>query len=973
MKKLLLVSLCILMLCVTQTFAQNRTITGTVTAKEDGLPIPGVSVTVPGTTIGSQTNGDGKFSINVPQNATSLQFSFIGYGTVTSPIGANGVVNATLSSDMRDLAEVVVTANQIRREKRSLGYAATTVQGEDLVKGGNPSALNSLVGRIPGANITTTSNAPGASTRVVFRGGSSINGNNNALIVVDGIPIDNSSVVGGASSLTSIDFGNRGNDIDPDDIENVTALIGPAAAALYGSRASNGALQITTKSGQKGKAQVSFSTSNIFSSILKLPDLQNEYGQGYYTATDDDGNITEYYNDPVENWSWGAPFTGEMQEWGQSIGGVRQMKPYSAQPDNVRNFFKLNNKYNGYGFTQGDVPNKYGYYGSYSLNPYFVLKNFSNNNNVERITGNVNLTYKPASWLNITERIGIDTYSDRRRLIVPKYNYTPADDAGNYALAQTSNGSYQIDQLGVTELVHDLMVTGTHKFNEDFQGSLMLGNNIRQRSTNTNRTATNASTGLVVPGWYNLQNSNGPINIVQDFISRRRLFALYADLNLSYKNMLFLEATARNDWSSTLPINNNSFFYPSVSTSFVFSEVLKPNDWFSYGKIRGSIAQVGQDTDPYQLLTTFSRGTVLANFGSTTFPFGSVAALMASTTLGNPNLKPEQTTSYEIGTEMAFFNNRLNLDLTFYKNISKNQILPIPTPNSTGYSFSVVNAGRVDNKGLQLALRGTVVKTKDFNWDLYGNFTRNISKVVELMPGVDQFVIGGFNGMSIVAAVGKPLGEFYAVTNATDDQGRTIVDSGSGLPVATSEAQYLGSYQPKYIAALGTTVNYKGFTFDVMFDIKQGNKFYSRTKDIMAFVGTSAETGGPRFGQPFPNSVYLDDDGNSVVNSGANAVNYLKQDYFPDLNPGVNIVDGSYVKVRTASLSYQFKKSQFKGLPFNALTVGVFGNNLFIWTAKENKYVDPEINSAGATNEQGFDFTAMPSIRNYGFNVKVNF
>lgn len=1080
MKKLLLVSLCVLVLCVTQVFAQNRTITGTVTAKDDGLPIPGATVKIKGTDIGVATDASGKFSLSAPDNAV-LTISFVAYTTQEVAVAGKSVVNVSLAQNFQQLSEVVVTSNAIVRERRSLGYSAPTIAGDVLVQGGNPSALTSLTGRIPGANITSTSNTPGSSTRIVFRGGTSIAGNNQALIVVDGVPVDNSSVIGGADSRSSVDFGNRANDIDPDDIESITPLLGPAAAALYGSRAANGAIQITTKTGKKGKTQVSFNTSNIFSSILRLPEYQNDYGQGYMTGFDANGN-PEYFNDTHENWSWGAPFDGKMQDWGQAIDvgsgtPVKLKKPYSAQKDNVRDFFvggfqsdnnvnfsggndkstffmalntlnqngvfpgnqdvynkygvrfngktdfsdkfsagisfnfnkinsrqiaggqndnsvfdmvlqtprdiplpqlkDLTNPYNSFGYIDYKgvaQPNKYGYYGGYTLNPYFVIDKFSNDDAVNRVTGNVNLEYKPASWLMVQERIGIDTYSDRRRQITPKYSFTPVDNVSNAGSNHVNNGGYQIDQYNVTELVHDFMVTAKHSFNSDFKGSLMLGNNIRQRNTTTNRTATNSSAGLVVPDWYNLQNSNGPINIITDNMSVRRLVGLYADLNLSYKNYLFLEATARNDWSSTLPKQNNSFFYPSVSGSFVFSELIKPNDILSFGKLRASYAQVGNDTDPYQLATTYARGTITSNFGSTVFPFGNVAALQAGTTIGNPNLKPEITTAFEVGTELSFFDNRLGINVTYYNQDSKNQILAVPIPNSTGFGFSVINAGRVKNHGVELMLTGTVVRTSDLNVDLFATYTQNRNQVVDLPAGLDQVVIGGVGGMSIVAAKNRTNGEFYAVTNQTDAQGRTIVDANSGLPLATTTAQYLGSYNPKYQGSFGGSITFKRkLNVNFLFDTKQGNKMYSRTKDILAFVGVSKESGGVRTGEPFPNSVYINGAGQTVVNSGANAVSYNKQDYFPDLNPGMNIIDASYVKLRSAGITYTFDKSQIKGLPFANLSLGVFGNNLFMWTPKSNTYIDPEVNSGGATNEQGFDFTAQPSVRNYGFNVRVTF
>jgi TonB-linked SusC/RagA family outer membrane protein len=1079
--KRLLPSLLVFMLLSLFAVAQQRTITGIVIGREDGLPIPGASVKFKGAQGGTQTGGDGKYAVSVPAGVTALEFSSIGYVTQTIDIGTNNVINVTLVGEARELGEVVVTANAIRREKRTLGYSAPTVRNEELTQGQNPSVINSLTGRVAGVNITSTSNTPGSSSRVVLRGGSSISGNNQALIVVDGVPIDNSSVIGGPSSLASVDFGNRGNDINPDDVASVTVLKGPAAAALYGSRASNGALIITTKSGKKGaqKTEITFSTSNSASTILKLPDLQNEYGQGYYDVISPDGLSATYINDPKENWSWGAPFTGEMQEWGQQIDGVRQQKPYAAVKDNIRNFFStglatdnnlslsgggektsfylglnslnsngifpgakdvfnrysvrfngnaefsnkfyagisfnysqinsdqvaggqgggsvysnvlqtprdipidqykdLGNKYNGYGIVTADGirhDDLYGFYGAYTINPYYILKNYDNFDDVHRITGNFNVGYKPVEWLDIKERLGVDSYTDRRRLLSPKYNYFPADEAGNYTEdnVQTSTGSYEIDQYNVNEIVHDLMITATHKFSEDFEGSLMIGNNIRQRFTNTNLTSTNASGGLVVPGFYNLSNSNGPVDVILDNLSKRRLIGLYGDLNLSYKNMLFFEATGRNDWSSTLPLENRSFFYPSVSASFLFTELLKESaigKFLGYGKLRASYAQVGNDTDPYQLLTNFTRGQILGNFGSTTFPFGNVAALMANTTIGNPTLKPEKTNSFEIGTELGFFDNRLSLDFSYYRNNSRNQILSIPIPNSTGYGFSVVNAGKIQNNGVELSLRGTPVRTgSGLTVELFGTFTKNNSKVVELLPGINQVTLGGYSGMSIVAAVGKSYGEFFAVTNATDAQGRTIVDPETGIPLPTTSAQYLGSYNPQYQASLGANIKFKNLSMNVLFDTKHGGVFYSRTRDLLGFNGTSAETGGDRIGVIFPNSVYLDENGNSVVNTD---VRYNKQDYYSDLVAGQHMVDASFVKLRTLSLSYAFNKEQLKNSPFGELTIGIFGNNLFIWTPKSNKYADPEINSAGAGNAQGFDYTAQPSVRNYGLNVRVSF
>lgn len=1063
------------------TYAQVTTINGTV-KNENGEPVQSASVKIKLTTKGTLTDQSGQFTLQVAPGKI-LIISALGYEEKEVEAAQNLSVTLTATDAASAGTDVIVTANSIRREKRTLGYSAPIIKSDELMQGQSSSPISAISGRVPGVNITSSTGAPGGSSRIVLRGGSSIAGNNQALIVVDGVPVDNSSEIGGGG-LTAVDFGNRGNDVNPEDIATMTILKGPAAAALYGSRASNGAVIITTKSGAGGnkKQEITVSSSNTFSSILKLPDFQNEYGQGYYKLDDDifDGFVL----DPRENGSWGPAFTGKDQEWGQEIDGKRLSKPYSALPDNIRNFFStgfatdnnvslasgsekasyylglgslnsngiypgandtynkynvrfngkaelsnkfstslsfnynkihqnqmsggqaggsilnnlyqtprgipidemgdLNNKYYGYGYTDADgIPHndQYGYYGVYTMSPYYLLENYKNNNDVDRITGSFTIAYQPTSWLNIVERVGTDFYADRRESIEPKYDFTPIDPgtSGWYDAQQnlqTSNGLYQQRQINVTEINHDLMVTATHEFNSDFSGSLMVGNNIRQRKVTDNTTSTNRSAGLIEPGWYNLGNSFGPVYAINE-TETRRLIGLYADLNLAYKNYLFLDATARNDWSSTLPVQNNSFFYPSVSGSFIFTELTKGsgfNNIVNYGKLRASWAQVGNDANPYLLTTTYGQTSISDGFGSTQFPFNGIPGLMVGETIGNPNLKPEITTSYEIGTELSFLNSRLSLDFSYYTNKSKNQILNIPIPNSTGYESQVVNAGVIQNRGIELSLRGTPIKTTNFSLELFGTYYKNKSEVLSLMDGVKQVTIGGFNAMAIVAAVGHPYGEFYAVTNQTDGNGHTVVNPESGLPEQTASAEYLGSYNPDYQASFGGTAKYKNWALGFLFDTKQGGVFYSQTKSYIDFNGTALETGGDRTPHIWPGSVINTGTADEPVYEPNTDAKYLKQDYFGRVIPaGMNIVDGSFIKLRTLSLNYQVPKSALQKTPFGSLAIGLYGNNLFIWTPKSNQFVDPEMNSTGSGNEQGFDFGAQPSVRNYGVNLKLTF
>ncbi|MGN7719365.1 SusC/RagA family TonB-linked outer membrane protein [Chitinophaga sp. 22620] len=1059
----------LLLVCLSgQVLAQSRTIKGKVTAADDGTPIIGATVLAKGTNVGTVTNSTGDYTLNVPDGATTLVIRFIGMRDQEARISGE-TVNIVLSADVTNLTETVVTAQAIRRDKRSLGYAAPTVKAEEITRGQSVSPLNALTGKVAGVNITGTASAPGSSSRIVLRGGSSIAGNNQALLVVDGVPIDNESIIGGGDSRSAIDFGNRGNDINPDDIENISILKGPAAAALYGSRASNGALIITTKSGKKGgnsKQEITYTSALTLSNILKLPTFQNEFGQGFH-----------FEPDLLENFSWGAKFDGTQKEWGQEINGQRLSKPWSAQPDNVKKFFEMgkawnNNvslsggnekstyylslnslnsdgvmpgnydKYNKYGvrfngstelsnkfstsigvnytkinsnmiqggqgdgsvydnvlqtprdiplqdmgdlknpyYSYGDVLQdadgnpQYGYYGAYTNQPYWVLREFKNLNDVDRVTGNFTVTYKPLSWLTFTERLGADVYSDRRRIKQAKADLLPVD--GDWS-EKNLPGAYEETKINLSDIVHDLMVTARHDFSKDFNATLMVGNNIRQRTFTTLDAETN-SDGLVIPGWYNLDNSNGA-PVAENFYSQRRLVGLYGELNLAYKNMLFLGATARNDWSSTLPSANRSFFYPSVNGAFVFTELLKDSkigEFLSYGKIRASYASVGNDADPYQLLNYYVRTQILGGFANTLFPFNGTPGLTMSNIIGNPNLKPERTNAFEIGTELNMWDNRLSVDFSYYQNKSKDQILAAPIAPSTGFASEIMNTGVVENKGVELGLRVTPIRTSTgFTWELFGTYTKNDNTVVSLLPGVDQVVVGGISGMSIVAAVGRPYGTFYARDYLRDDQGRMVINDESGLPELTPDARYFGSYNPKWMASWGTNLSYKGISLSVLFDTKQGGYFYSRTSDIMTFVGTTPRT-VVNDRQPYvvPNTVVRDraNPGKYIPNTAVETQwmdFWTNQQIVPD---AAHIIDGSYIKLREVSLSYRLPKTLLNRTPFGDASFGLFGNNLWISTPKENMFADPEVNSGGAGNEQGFDFTAQPSLRNFGVNLKVSF
>ncbi len=1062
-----------------QTLAQERTITGKVISSEDNLGIPGVSVVVVGTTIGVTTDIDGKYSINVPATGTKLKVSAVGMKSQEITLGADNVVNLTMEPEVLKLDEVVVTANAIVREKRSLGYSTTQVKSDELNAGQNQNVVGALQGKVSGVNITSLSGAPGSAQRIVIRGGTSLTRNNQALFVIDGVPMDNSNFRPQdpndpdrvSDDLNNqVDYGNRANDINPDDIESISVLKGPAAAALYGSRASNGAIMITTKSGKRktggnGKMDVTFHSNVTFATPLKLPEFQNEYGQGDLNGVEDDRR---------ENFSWGYAFDGNYRPWGQEINGQQRIKQYSAIEDNMRDFFEVGTTYNNnvsfaggsektayylsFGATNSsgivptteynkynirfngsselsnhfsttfsinysninrtdpaggqqsasvydnliqtprdipiidgkdlddpfnsynDITKTYGFYGAYALNPYFVVNNFKNTSDVDRVIASTSVSYSNWDWLSITDRLGGDVYGDRRYQKWKKYEYAPADESGLYLTPnnnQTYQGRYSEDIYNYMSFNNDLMFNFKKKITENISATLLLGQNIRQQEVNNLYAQTNEQGGLNLEGYYNLQNSNGT-PVARNTTNLTRNIGYYGELNLSYKNMVFLGFTGRRDKSSTLPEDNNSYFYSSINGSFVFSELFKPsltdNIW-TYGKFRASYAKVGNDAPAYGLSNVYASTNISSGFGSTVFPLNGVAGYSVYDKAGNPDLTPEFTKASELGLELGFFKDKLTIDFSYYTNKSTDQIFPLTLPSSSGFTSKLINQGEVKNSGIELAIRATVMDTKDgFKWDVFGTYTKNTSEVVSLYGGVDRLLLGGFSGMGVYAQVGKPYGAFEAIDLLKDAEGHVIVDTVTGLPSGTPNEVYLGTYQPDYIASLGSELSYKGFSFRFLFDTRQGGKFFSRTKSLMDFVGTAQETTvNGREDFVWPNSVHADENGNLVPNTD---ITHHPYDYWTSvLNniPGQHILDASYVKLREVALSYQFPNKWLSRTPFGSATLTLFGNNLFIWTPEENVYADPEQNSSGASNTQGFEYSSNISQRNYGVDLKFTF
>jgi TonB-linked SusC/RagA family outer membrane protein len=1055
----------------------QRTVSGVVTSAKDKQPLIGAIVLVEKTTIGTSTDIDGKYSLSVPNDAKNLVVSYTGFQSKTVLITGTAL-DIVLEESEKQLGDIVVTGQGVKREKRSLGYSTTTVNSEELNEASPVSALDALQGKVAGAQITNTSGAPGGSTRVVLRGGSSLTGDNNALIVIDGVPIDNSNF-GFADVLNNgYDAGNRANDINPEDIESVTVLKGAAAVALYGQRGANGAILYTTKTGKSTvkdgrKFKVTLSENITAETPLKLPTMQNQFGQG---SEDNYGNA---YFDTRQNWSWGPAFTGQNMYWGTPVvqpNGTQQIriKPYSALPDNLATFFNVGATYNtNVAISGGDANSTYyasfnnvkydgivpttGYernslrfnashefgdkitvtgsfnytntnsvlpvsgqqsQGIYQLllntprdipvqelqnlnnpfnapsqffdpfvpNPYWALQQFKTTDNVDRFLTNINAEWRPAKWLKINERFGADIYTDTREQDWNSYSFYPI----YYYQGQTSPsptpstyiGKFDQDRYTIDNINSDLMATFSQTFKHDVSLSVLLGNNIY---SNTLKNTYGETNGLIIPGDYNFNNSAArPTLTNQTFVNR--LIGAYADINIGYRNFLFFELTGRNDWSSTLPLNNRSYFYPGAGASLVFTELGKKKInpmVLSFGKIRANFAQIGKDAPPYSLTNFFVPGGISDLYLNTDIksPYYSPAnsnipGYAIGTTLNNPNLKPEISTTAEVGTELGFLKDRVTVDLTYYYKRTQNEILTVPIAPSSGYDNEVINAGVLQNQGVELALHLTPVSMKNgFKWEVFGTYTKNISKVLQVSNSANQIVLGGSSAVEVVVQKGQPLGSFYGAGVLTNAKGQVVVDSGVGVPKQASSPSVLGNYQPTWLGSIGTSFSYKGLKLTILFDGRDGGQFYSATEGLQQFLGNDIATAYNNR-EPFiaPNSVYQGTGGNAGYHANETKTGAYNYWYAVSTIPTYQIITSSFVKLREISLTYSLpKKLLEKSKAIKAVSVKAFASNIWLWTPKSNTVGDPEVSSSGTGPVQGYEYYNIPSLRNFGGGFTVEF
>ena len=1056
MKKAKLFMACLLTILSTIAFAQNQ-VKGSITDAA-GEPLPGVSVVVEGTTLGVITGADGQYTISA-KNGQVLNFYLFGMKsqkiTVTGPI-----LDVVMEDDALALDEAVVTALGITRSEKSLGYAATTVKSDEIMARHTTNVTNALAGKVAGMQISATTTDPGASTNVIIRGYSSINGSNQPLYVVDGI------IVGGMGNLSS------------EDIESLTVLKGAAATALYGSRAANGVIVITTKQGKRSADRlfsIEYSGGLETRQVSLLPIFQNEFGQGW------NGKQTF-----IENGSWGPRLDGSQQVYGPIWNGQQLIHEFSAKPTNIKDFFELGtNQKHSIALNGTTEDQRATYYLSYSLaddngimpgdkdtytrnslafrssyiatdwlklssqvnfatsktqsiamfqgssvidglyefprdislvdlqnlpaafnspeayltpygitSPYWAIENRQRLTDQKQIFGKVQADIKPLKNLTLTYRYSFN-YSDYDyKAGEPQITLDDAliwDDMGYAPSNMNEDGTVYAEYYRQYETNHDFLAN----FNKDY-GKLnvnaIAGLNINERAATQLVGQTDVLT--INSGFWNLSNG-ATKSTISDSQSKRRLVGLFGDVTLSMDESIFLELTARKDWSSTLPIDNNSYFYPGATLSVLFTNYLPKNDILSFGKLRVAYGRTGNDASPYNTYATFTQASFRGTYGTDMiqFPLNGMNAFRRGYSIASPTLKPEMTTEKEIGLNLQFYNGRFGIDAAYYNRLTSDQIFPISIEPATGYSSMVANAGDVRNKGVELLIDYVPIQTKDFRWDISVNFAKNNSLVETLPEEVEgKFQIDGFStsgtkdAVYLYAEQGKPFGTYwtYLPTYVEEgpDAGKLIVDD-NGYPVLTDDLVDTGlDANYDWTGGLTSSLTFKNLTISASLDVRKGGWMFSRSKNIMEFTGNGfVTTYNNRDPFVIPNSVVAVKDAEGNVSYVENTTPiYLAdssyQDYFDDYGAGQGrlfyMLDRSFVKLRNVSIQYNLPK-KYVG-PFQGVAVSAFVNNSYTWTAKDNYYIDPESTNEG-TDTAGLlgETYVNPSCRIWGFNINVKF
>lgn len=1017
--------LCLLLFMVAtglSLWAQNVIVTGKVTNGATKIPIEGVSIVVKGTNIGTTTDANGSFTLSAPTKSI-LVVSGIGYINREIAVDGNNTLDIVLGETSGQLEGVVVTALGQSRQKRSLGYATQQIGGADLQVGRENNIANSLVGRAAGLVVNRSSSGPGSSTRISLRGERSLQGNNQPLIVIDGVPtLDNIP-----RSNTGEFNGNDGVDplgnINPDDIESINILRGPNAAALYGARANNGVLVVTTKKGRKQKGVgVTYSNNTAWENPLYEIKMQDKYAQGVgtYNAADENSWGPLITGQSINNWnnqSYNATpqnHVNELFQTGLSTnnnlsfstgnekstvrvsynnlyargivpnntqlrnsflvrstsdfgklnidaklnyinqviknrpqGGEEAQNPYSdalRMPTTVRNS-DLKNYVN----TSSAIPTQNFFAPNSAIigNPYWMVNKLQPREERNRILGTAALRYKLTNKINVTGRVGIDRVNDDNNRKV--YAGTPTPFTSN-----SPSGTFSIERYFAEEINMELFADYTTELGKDFKLNALVGTAVRK---NRSEITTSNAGGLDLPDLFAM--NNGRAVTAGNFLSRQEIQSLFGSAQLGYKDVLFLDVTGRNDWASTLPAENRSYFYPSISVSAIISELVKLPDWWNFAKIRSSYAFVGKEAAPYSTVQTLQAsqgvsGTILRNRSE----------------LVNPNLKPEQTRSFEIGGEFRFLDNRLSLDATYYVTNSFNQILRLDLPVSTGFNSKFVNAGQIKNNGLELLINAGIVRNKTFRWDLGLNFSTFRNEVVELDEKLKTVFLSSTRVADVVAKEGDRFGDMYVNGFVRDAEGLVQIGA-NGLPSRTGRTVKMGNVFPDWTGGINNSFTFGNFGLDFLIDGRFGGVVASHTQAVLGGLGKLPETVEGREGNTFVVPGVLT--GTKTPNNIAiNPRNYW-QFVGGRGNPVGEqwVYDATNIRLRQATLNYRLPASLFTKSFIQSINVSLYGRNLFFF--KNDAPFDPEVSLNSVLGGQGIDFYSLPTTRSYGFNVSVNF
>jgi TonB-linked SusC/RagA family outer membrane protein len=1094
MKRNILACLSAFVFCILTNaiYAQEQTVSGKVTAEEDGSTLPGVNVVVKGTSVGTVTDTDGNYSLSAPSNGT-LVFTFIGLGSQEVPINGRSTVNISMRQDIRQLSEVVVTALNVPREKASLGYATQEVSGDQVSTVKDVNFMNSLSGKIAGVAIKR-SNQMGGSTNVVVRGFKSLTGNNQALFVVDGIIMSN-EITNSANQQTGrggYDYGNAAMDINPDDIESINVLKGAAASALYGSRAANGVIVITTKKGTQRKGLgVSASFGTTFGRVDKSTYVkyQREFGAGYgpFYASDDGyydffdfGNGEVQITPTYEDASYGGRLDGtlaadwrslypELPTYGQlfpqlpakndalsffetsvqmntniAVDGGTDKANYRLSYTNVdqdgilpnsnitRNTVSFNGGYNitdrikvssMVNFTLTDATGRFGTgydnrnpnqsfrqwyqvttdmedqrrayeqtglniswnpWGAldparatqphYFDNPYFNRYENYNNDERNRMFGNFMLEYKFTDWLSFTGRMATDRYNEVREERI--------------AVGSVDVSRYGRENRTFSENNLDLILNFNRDFSENFNISGLIGSNFRRTKTDLFAAETNG--GLVVPRTYALSNSAAPPLAPTELNTAVGVNGYFAQLSFGFRNMLYLDVAGRQDYASTLPVDDNSFFYPSVSLAFLFSEVVE-SSVMNLGKIRVNYAEAGNLAGPLLVSDVYNIRT----------PFNGVPLASASPLRRNPELQSERTKNYEAGLELGFFDNRLSLDFSVYKANSFEQIFNASVTGATGRRIDVVNAGEIENKGVELSLRGTPVKRDNFSWSVNLNWSRNRNKVVSLFGDQTNLQLNNVQGgVTLNASVGQPFGTIRGSNFVYHTDGRPIVygftgfRAGSMRYARSATPEVIGNINPDWLGGIQNVLTFKGASLSFLIDMQRGGDFFSldtwygyatgiyditggTNRNGVSVRDYPADGGGFFWGDDRMMGVVqtgFDENGRPISDGTPNTTPFWAGDYafalgYATAPNRLHIWDASFIKLREVAIGYSIPSSITSKTPFTGINISLIGRNLWI-IDKNSIYSDPE-EGLSAGNNLGNQSGAYPAIKEYGFNISL--